>query len=100
MMHSNVDVLIGLGVDDGMRFVDRISLFAQEAKGKIDVLPYARSEWQHMFETLHPLLLEALEDGIIIYDDSSFAILREAFYKLRSSGKIARHNLGWGIIDL
>lgn len=100
MMHSDVDVLVGLSIDDGMRLIDRIGLFAQEAKGNIDVFPYARSEWKRMFDAFNPLLLEALEDGIVIYDDGSFATIRETFRHLRSIGKIVRHNLGWKIVAL
>ena len=65
---SDVDALVGLRVDDGLRLTDRIGLFARWVTGNLEVFPYAHSQWERRFAPKHLLLLEALADGIILVD--------------------------------
>lgn len=95
---SDIDIFVGLNRDDGLRLIDRISQFTDFVRGKLEVFPYARSEWQHMFETFNPLLLEALEDGIVLIDDGEFVSMRETFRQWRANGLILRTNCGWRIL--
>ncbi len=97
-VRSDLDVFIGLSIDDGMRLIDRIGKFAKVVEGNLEVFPYARSEWKRMFDNLHPLLLEVLEDGIVLFDRGDFAEMRETFRKWRSDGLIIRNPFGWRIL--
>ena len=97
-VRSDLDVFIGLSVDDGLRLIDRIGQFADLAEGNLEVFPYARSEWKRMFDGLHPLLLEVLEDGIVLFDKGDFAAMRETFRKWRSDGLVIRNPFGWRIL--
>jgi len=97
-VRSDLDVFIGLSVDDGLRLIDRIGQFAGLVEGNLEVFPYARSEWKRMFEGLHPLLLEVLEDGIVLFDKGDFAAMRETFRKWRSDGLVIRNPFGWQIL--
>lgn len=93
---SDYDLLIGLRGDGGKRFIDRLLDFAPR-EGNIEVFPYSRSEWQRMFAEFHPLLLEALDHGIVLWDRGAFAEMRRAFQGWRESGKVVPWRHGWKI---
>jgi predicted nucleotidyltransferase len=93
---SDYDLLVGLTGEDARRWIDRLADF-EGAQPAVEVFPYARSEWEAMFHADHPLLLEALEDGIVIADDGSFARLRTVFRKWRREGRLVRRPGGWRI---
>lgn len=97
-VRSDIDVFVGLNHDDGLRLIDRIGQFAELAQGNLEIFPYARSQWQRMFETFNPLLLDALEDGIVLLDNGEFAAMREIFHRWRSQGLILRTNAGWRVL--
>ena len=80
---SDYDVLIGLCGDDGKRLLDRMAEFAPLGGIAIDVFPYSRSEWQRMFQIYHPLLLEALEHGVVLWDRGAFAEMHATFRQWR-----------------
>jgi hypothetical protein len=94
---SDYDLLIGLAVDDGLRLIDRIGEFSSDLALNADVFPYGRSEWRRMFDDRHPLLLEALEYGLPLYDRGSFAMLRATFAEWRLSGQVVPWRQGWKI---
>ncbi|MCS7223295.1 MAG: nucleotidyltransferase domain-containing protein, partial [Armatimonadetes bacterium] len=48
-INSDLDILIGLRGEDGLRFLDRIDIFGGLAKGNIEIFPYAQPEWEQMF---------------------------------------------------
>ena len=93
---SDYDLLIGLSGDDGKRFIDRLGEFSPR-EGNIEVFPYSRSEWRRMFEGFHPLLLEALEYGLVLWDRGAFAEMRERFRRWREEGRVAPWRCGWRI---
>lgn|GEM_PF-331153 len=97
---SDYDLLVGLRVDDGQRLIDRMGEFAGIAEGPIEVFPYARSEWQRMFEDRHLLVLEALEHGVILWDRGGFAQMRARFRELRERGQLVPWRSGWKILSL
>jgi predicted nucleotidyltransferase len=97
---SDYDLLVGLRLDDGQRVIDRMAEFAELAEGPIEVFPYARSEWQRMFEDRHLLVLEALEHGVILWDRGSFAQMRVRFREWRERGWVVPWRSGWKIVDL
>lgn len=93
---SDYDLLIGLRHDDGRRFIDRLGVFSPQ-EGNIQVFPYSRSEWQRMFVEYHPLLLEALAHGIVLWDRGAFAEMRKTFQEWLKSGKVSPWRQGWKI---
>ncbi|HEY7491302.1 MAG TPA: nucleotidyltransferase domain-containing protein [Candidatus Tectomicrobia bacterium] len=94
---SDYDVLIGLGGEDGKRLLDRMAEFAPSSGVAIDVFPYSRSEWQRMFQEYHPLLLEALEHGMILWDRGAFADMHATFQQWRQCGQVQPWRSGWKI---
>ena len=94
---SDYDVLIGLCGEDGKRLLDRVADFSSSARIAVDVFPYSRSEWQRMFQDYHPLLLEALEYGVILWDRGAFAKMRAIFRQWRQHGQVRPWRLGWKI---
>lgn len=94
---SDYDLLIGLRGEDGKRWLDRLEEFSRGIEGNIEVFPYSRREWQRMFEELHPLLLEAFEHGLVLWDRGGFAEMREVFRGWRASGKVTPWRSGWKI---
>lgn len=96
---SDYDILIGLRKDDGKRLIDRIAELSPLREGNIEVFPYSCAEWQRMFEGLHPLLLEALEYGVVLWDRGAFAEMRGVFRKWRESGLVVPWGWGWKISE-
>lgn len=94
---SDYDVLIGLCGDDGQRLLDRMAEFAPSGGVAIDVFPYSRSEWQRMFQAYHPLLLEAFEHGVVLWDRGAFAEMRATFQQWRQRGQVQPWRSGWKI---
>lgn len=93
--YSDYDLLIGLKKDDGKRFIDRIGEFQRLLHTDADVFPYSRSEWQTMFHGFHLLMLEALDSGIALVDDGSFAQMRAQFEEWLREGVVQRRGRGW-----
>ncbi len=93
---SDYDVLIGLRGDNYPRFIDRLLDFTPH-EGNIEVFPYTKSEWTHMFQTRHPLLLEALEYGIVLFDRGRFADMHATFRRWRREGRVVPWQHGWRI---
>jgi predicted nucleotidyltransferase len=96
---SDFDLLLGLAGDDGLRLVDRIGQLSAIIGGNVDVFPYSRSEWQRMFADRHPLLLEALEHGVVLRDDGTFARMRKTFRAWRRRGHVVPWRQGWKITE-
>ena len=94
---SDYDVLIGLCGEDGKRLLDRMAEFVPSSGVAIDVFPYSRSEWQRMFQAYHPLLLEALEHGVLLWDRGAFAEMRATFRQWRQRGQVQPWRSGWKI---
>ena len=96
---SDYDVLIGLCGEDGKRLLDRMAEFTPSASVRIaiDVFPYSCSEWQRMFQDYHPLLLEALEYGVVLWDRGAFAEMRTIFRQWRQHSHVRPWRSGWKI---
>lgn len=93
---SDFDVLVGLRQDDGKRWVDRLVEW-EATEGNVEVFPYARGEWQRMFEDRHLLLLDALEHGVVLWDRGSFKRMRATFRRWREEGLVVPWRSGWRI---
>lgn len=92
---SDFDLLIGLRIEDGMRFLDRVFLYEQIAPGPIEPFVYSRSEWEKMWRDLHLTYLEAADHGIPHFDRGAWARVREEFARYLSSGVVERRPGGW-----
>ena len=95
---SDYDVFIGLRIDDGKRLTDRIYEFSLFSEGEVEPFPYSRSEWERMFNGFHPLLLEVLEYGIVLFDRGAFKRMREKFLEWRKKNIVTPTELGWKIM--
>lgn len=93
---SDFDVLVGLRGDDGLRWVDRLSEW-EARDGRVDVFPYARSQWERMFQDRHLPLLDALEHGVVLWDRGSFERMRATFRQWREAGRVAPWRSDWRI---
>lgn len=96
---SDYDVLLGLRNADGRRLIDRIGEFEALVEGDIQVFPYDRPAWERMFQSFHPLLLEALDHGVVLSDRGSFASMRAVFERWRTNGTLTRLAGGWKIAE-
>ena len=94
---SDYDVLVGLRAADGKRLTDRIGELESLVDGNIQVFPYDRPAWERMFEGFHPLLLEALDHGVILFDRGGFAAMRDVFGRWRADGVVTPLGTGWRI---
>ena len=57
----------------------------------------SRSEWQQVFRTYHPLLLEALADGVVLWDRGEFAAMRAQFQHWQREGQVQPWRSRWKI---
>lgn len=96
---SDYDIFIGLSGEDGKRLIDRIAEFSLPDRPDIEILPYSRLEWQRMAQDLHPLLLEILAYGLVLWDRGEFTELRKSFQQWRSEGLVQPWRSGWKIAD-
>ena len=94
---SDYDVLVGLRAEDGRRLTDRMGDFESLVDGNIQVFPYDRPGWEQMFRSFHPLLLEALDHGVILFDRGRFATMRDVFRGWRAAGVVTPVSSGWKI---
>jgi predicted nucleotidyltransferase len=94
---SDYAVRIVLCGEDGKRLLDRMAEFGPSSGVAIDVFPYSRSEWQRMFQAYHPLLLEALEHGVLLWDRGAFAERRATCRQWRQRGQVQPWRSGWKI---
>ena len=94
---SDYDVLIGLCIDDGKRFWDRLYDYSLLTSVPIDIFAYSQSELNLMFKNFHLTLLEFLNHGIVLFDRGRWAEMREQFKEWKTSGVIEQMPLGWRI---
>lgn len=96
---SDYDILVGLTGTDGKRLIDRMGEFDTIVEGNIEVFPYDRPAWERMFAGFNLLFLEAMADGVILFDRGSAARMRTQFEGWRTSGVLTRLPHGWKIAD-
>ena len=94
---SDYDILIGLCVDDGKRFLDRLYEYSLLTTGPIDIFAYSKSELDLMFKNFHLTLLESLNHGIVLFDRGRWMEMREQFEEWKALGVIEQISVGWQI---
>lgn len=92
---SDFDLLVGLRVDDGNRFLDRIYAYERVASGPVEPLVYSRSEWANMWKGLHLTFLEAADHGVPLFDRGAWACIRDEFAQHLATGVVERRPGGW-----
>ena len=98
-LDSDYDVLIGLQIDDNKKFIDRLYDYSLMSRGPIEAFVYSKSEIQLMFDTFHLTLLEALNDGIVIYDRGRWANMKKQFALMLDKKVIEQVEYGWRIFE-
>jgi len=69
------------------------------SRGPIEAFVYSKSEIQLMFETFYLTLLEALNDGIVIYDRGGWSKMQEQFALMLDKKVIEPVEYGWRIFE-
>jgi predicted nucleotidyltransferase len=94
---SDYDILIGLCIDDGKRFIDRLYDYSLLTSAPIDIFTYSQSELDLMFKNFHLTLLESLNHGIVLFDRGRWAEMQGQFKQWKKSGVIEQIPVGWRV---
>ena len=94
--YSDYDLLIIIS-SDKHSFKDRLLEFSKFSDGWVEPLVYTEEEAAQMFRDFNLLILDALKDGIVIYDKGFWSKLKESFNALLKKGVIAPKTCGWRI---
>ena len=78
-----------------LSFKDRLYEYSLASDGWVEPLVYTREEVKSMLGSLHPLILDALKDGLVIYDRGLWNSLKAKFNKLLKGGAITPKEEGW-----
>jgi predicted nucleotidyltransferase len=91
---SDYDVLIVVK-EDPDRFIDRLWKYGLLSDGYVEPVVYTLSEIKMMFQQNHLLLLEALKDGIPLYDTGLWKTLQKEFEEKLEKREIVPKEQGW-----
>ena len=94
---SDYDVLIGLCINDGKRFLDRLYDYSRLTSASIDIFVYSHTELDQMIENFHLTLLEALNHGIVLFDRGRWELMQKQFKQWKTAGIVEQMPLGWRI---
>lgn len=94
---SDFDVLVGLSVDDGKPFLRRLDEYWALKEPLVQPLVYSRPEWERMVEEFRPLFLDALADGVVLFDRGGWENLKRRFERWLEEGKVRREGRLWRI---
>jgi len=92
--YSDYDLLIVVSHEE-LNFKDRIYEYSLPSDGWVEPLVYTSEETRSMLEGLHPLILDSLKDGILIYDKGFWKHLKAKFDKFLENGVITPKEGGW-----
>ena len=94
---SDADVLLILETDeDFLKRIRRLSDFwCWESGIPIEPFPYTPEEVVHLINKGSITIYDALEHGVVIYDDGTFARLRAKFREALEKGVVRRGVCGW-----
>mgnify|MGYP000041112375 CR=1 FL=1 len=91
---SDFDLIVVVREEE-LPFKDRPLKYLKYSDGWVEAFVYTREEVEYMFKELNPFILEALKDGIMIYDDGFWSKLRSKFEELMEKGIIRPKKNGW-----
>jgi len=92
--YSDHDLLVLVSHEE-LSFKDRLYEYSLASDGWVEPLVYTREEVKSMLGSLHPLILDALKDGLVIYDRGLWNSLKAKFNKLLKGGAITPKEEGW-----
>jgi len=96
--HSDVDVLVVLR-ESSLPFLDRLAeLYEHTPRGLIQPLAYTRAEVEKMFEAGNLLVLDALREGVALFDTGFWSELRARLEELIRRGDLVPLDPGWRIL--
>jgi len=92
--YSDYDLLIIISQEE-LSFKDRLYEYSTPSDGWVEPLVYTREEVESMLEGFHPLILDSIKDGVMIYDKGLWKRLKARFDEFIESGAIAPKEMGW-----
>lgn len=92
--YSDYDILIIVSHEE-LGFKDRLHEYSTPSDGWVEPLVYTREEAKSMLEDLHPLILDSLKDGIVLYDKGLWKCLTTKFGEFLKEGTITPKEMGW-----
>lgn len=94
--HSDYDLLVIVSHEE-LSFKDRLYEYSLPSNGWVESFVYTREEAESMLESFHPLILDSLKDGLVIYDKGFWNHLKAGFNKLLEEGVLTPKERGWVI---
>ncbi|MEN3047411.1 MAG: hypothetical protein ABDH63_01325 [Candidatus Caldarchaeales archaeon] len=82
---------------NGRRIIDRILEYSVYAEGPVDLFVYSVDETLKTFEDFNVLVLDALKDGVVLYDNGFWEDLRRRLSDLMEEGVLTAERGGWSI---
>lgn len=92
---SDFDVLIRTTSENEGRAVDRIQQFDVYSDGWVEAFSYSPRELELMFCSFNLVVLAALRDGVVLYDDGAWARYQKRYQYLLDNGYLIREDRGW-----
>jgi len=96
LKESDVDVLVIVDIED-MDFIERMRILSRlwDAPYALEVFAYTLEEVKGLINRGSIHIYDALEHGIVIYDDGTFEYLRKKFKEAMDRGIVKRDIRGW-----
>ncbi len=82
--HSDYDLLVV--ADFKKPFLDRIYELSELARGPVEFHPYTLVEVRELLKRGAPSIIDALEEGIVLYEGGEFKEVRELFREMKRRG--------------
>ena len=93
-IYSDYDLLLIVSYES-LDFKNRLYEYSKFSNGWVEIFPYTMDEANFMFKNFNPLILDALKDGIIIYDKGFWKKLKKEFKKLIKQKTLISKENGW-----
>ncbi|MEM2864796.1 MAG: nucleotidyltransferase domain-containing protein [Candidatus Bathyarchaeia archaeon] len=91
---SDVDLLIIVS-EESKGISERIYEYSEYSDGWVEPLVYTGDEAMNMLNDFNPLILNALKDGVTLFDDGFWAGLKKKFEEMEYEGKLKRRGDSW-----
>ncbi|KPV63008.1 MAG: Nucleotidyltransferase domain protein [Candidatus Bathyarchaeota archaeon BA2] len=92
--HSDHDLLIVVSHEE-LGFKDRLYEYSLPSNGWVEPFTYTKEEVKSMLNNFHPLILDCLKDGLVIYDRGLWGRLRAKFNEMLKKGILTPKGNGW-----
>ena len=93
--YSDYDVLVVVSHSEE-RFIDRPLKYLKYSEEPLELFIYTTSEVEAVFDDANALILDALRDGVVLYDKGFWRELRGKFLVLLEKGGYKAHGGGLG----